>query len=95
VPCTDGPRSVTVDSAGKITVGWHAPVRAKGSPVLGGGAVWVVDYDGGTLYALDPATGTVKQQLAVGTCPHFTSPTLSRDKAYVGTLNGVVAVAGA
>jgi len=95
VPCTDGPRAVTVDGAGKISVGWHAPVRAKGSPVVGGGAVWVVDYDAGELYALDPASGNVVQHIAVGEAPHFASPTLARDRAYVGTKSGVVAVAGA
>ncbi|MDT4987963.1 MAG: hypothetical protein QOI74_2057 [Micromonosporaceae bacterium] len=95
VPCSDGTRSVTVDGAGRITVGWHARVPARGSPVIGGGAVWVVDYDAGVLYALDPATGAVRQQIAVGEAPHFASPTLSRGRAFVGTLTGVVAVAGA
>jgi polyvinyl alcohol dehydrogenase (cytochrome) len=74
---------------------WRGPSTAKGSPVVGGGAVWVVDYDGGTLFALDPATGSVRQQISVGVCPHFTSPTLADDRAYVGTTTGVVAVAGA
>lgn len=95
VPCTDGPRAVTVDPAGAIKVGWHASVRARGSPVVGGGAVWVVDYAAGELYALDLATGAVRQHLTIGASPHFTSPTLARDHAYVGTMTGVVAVAGA
>jgi YVTN family beta-propeller protein len=57
--------------------------------------VWVADYDQGTLYALDQGTGRVKAQVDVGVMPHFASPTLSGSTAYVGTLNGVVAVAGA
>jgi streptogramin lyase len=60
--------------------------------VVGGGAVWVEDYLAGTLYTLDPATGAVRQQLSTGVAPHFASPTLSRDHAYVGTLTGVFAV---
>jgi polyvinyl alcohol dehydrogenase (cytochrome) len=95
VPCNDGPRAVTVDDAGRSNVAWHAEVRAAGSPVVGGGAVWVVDYDAGKLYALDPATGRTRQQIAIGTAPHFASPTLARDHAYVGTMTGVVAIAGA
>jgi outer membrane protein assembly factor BamB len=92
VPCRDGTRAVRVDAAGQIQVRWRAPVPAAGSPVAGGGAVWVVDYDGGTLYVLDEATGVVKQQIAVGTMPHFASPTLAHGHAYLGTMTGVVAV---
>jgi YVTN family beta-propeller protein len=92
VPCRDGTRAVRVDAAGHIEVRWHAPVPAAGSPVVGGGAVWVVDYDGGTLYVLDEATGAVRQQIAVGTMPRFASPTLAHGRAYLGTVTGVVAV---
>jgi outer membrane protein assembly factor BamB len=92
VPCRDGPRAVHVDGAGRIEVRWHAAVRAAGSPVVGGGAVWVVDYDGGVLYALDPASGAVRQQVPVGRSPHFASPTLAGGRAYVGTLAGVTAI---
>jgi outer membrane protein assembly factor BamB len=95
VPCSDGPRAVVVDGSGTISVRWRGPSGAKGSPVVGGGAVWVVDYDGGVLYALDPASGMPRQQLPIGRCPHFASPTLSRGRAFVGTTTGVVAVAGA
>jgi polyvinyl alcohol dehydrogenase (cytochrome) len=95
VPCDDGPRAVTIDQAGAIKVGWHAPVRARGAPVVGGGAVWTVDYGAGELYALDPATGAVRQHVTIGVSPHFASPTLARDHAYVGTMTGVVAVEGA
>jgi outer membrane protein assembly factor BamB len=74
---------------------WRGPATGRGSPVIGGGAVWVVDYDAGNLFALDPATGAARQQISVGTAPHFASPTLSGTHAYVGTLTGVVAIAGA
>ena len=92
VPCRDGVRSATVDDAGNITDGWHGPSGTQGSPVVGGGAVWVVDYDGGTLYALDPANGRQLTQVAIGEAPHFASPTLAAGHAYVGTLAGVVSV---
>ena len=92
VPCPDGVRAVQVDTGGQLHVRWRAAVPAAGSPVLGGGALWVVDYDGGVLYALDPGTGRVRQQLPIGGAPHFASPTLGRGQAYVGTLTGVTAV---
>jgi outer membrane protein assembly factor BamB len=95
VPCDSGLRAVRVDRTGQPHQLWQAPVSAQGSPVLGGGAVWLVDWGTGVLYALDPGSGTVRQQISVGAAPHFASPTLARGKAYVGTLRGVVAVAGA
>jgi outer membrane protein assembly factor BamB len=95
VPCSDGVRAVRIDSAGQMQVLWHGPSGAHGSPVVGGGAVWVIDYDAGVLYALDPATGATLQQLSVGIAPHFASPSLALDRAYIGTMTGVVAIAGA
>jgi outer membrane protein assembly factor BamB len=95
VPCPEGPMAVAIAANGTPSVTWHAPVAAAGSPTVGGGAVWVVDYDAGVLYALDPGNGHVRAQVTIGTAPHFASPTLSGSRAYVGTNSGVVAVAGA
>ncbi len=92
LPCPDGVRAVHVDGAGRITVRWQASVRAAGSPVLGGGVLWVVDYDRGILYTLDPGSGSPRQQVPVGRAPHFASPTLSGGRAFVGTLTGVTAI---
>jgi putative pyrroloquinoline-quinone-binding quinoprotein len=40
-------------------VKWKAKIQAAGSPTVGGGAAWVVDYDTGVLYALDLGDGHV------------------------------------
>lgn len=95
LPCTNGPVALTIGGNGAPAVKWQAKVPANGSPTVGGGVVWVPDYDAGVLYALDPNTGAVKTQLPVGPLPHFASPTLSGTHVYLGTMNGVVAVAGA
>lgn len=95
LPCLDGTRAVDVDDTGHATVAWQAPVRANGSPTVGGGAVWTTDVNTSVLYALDAATGAVRAQLPVGPLPHFASPTLSGARAYLGTMSGVVAVNGA
>ncbi|HVQ91652.1 MAG TPA: PQQ-binding-like beta-propeller repeat protein [Mycobacteriales bacterium] len=95
VPCRGRMRAVRIDATGQPSQRWEAAVSASGSPVLGGGAVFVVDYDGGMLYALDSDSGAVRQQVSIGRAPHFASPTLSGSRAYVGTMAGVVAVDGA
>jgi outer membrane protein assembly factor BamB len=92
VPCDNGTHAVQIDSAGRMHVRWQGPGSANGSPVLGGGAVWVVSYPDGTLYLLDQATGKVRSQVALGTVPHFASPTLSGGRAFIGTMSGVVSV---
>lgn len=96
VPCGDsGIRQVTIATDGTPQTGWTAEAAsAHGSPVTGGGAVWVVDYDGGVLYALDAGTGAIRARVSIGRAPHFAAPSLSRAHAYVGTLDGVVAVGG-
>jgi hypothetical protein len=86
-----------VDTAGgRVAVRWRGPAGANGSPVLGGGAVWVVNWDSGRLYELAPGTGAVRQQIGLGgSLPHFASPSLSGRLILIGTLTGVIAVVGA
>jgi polyvinyl alcohol dehydrogenase (cytochrome) len=95
LPCTDGTRAVRIAADGTPSVVWHAKEGASGSPVVGGGAVWVADYENGVLYALDQASGAVRTQVETGDLPHFASATLAGDHAYLGTMNGVIAIAGA
>ena len=94
LPCTTGPRAVTIAADGTPAELWKSTVPAEGSPVIGGGAVWTVDYYGGDLYALDPATGATLAEVHIGAAPSFASPTLAGDQAFVGTKAGVVAVNG-
>jgi polyvinyl alcohol dehydrogenase (cytochrome) len=94
IPCAS-PRAFLCDNAGRLTPLWTAPVAAAGSPTMGGDAVWVVDPAGGILYALAVTTGAVRGQVQIGPTPHHASASLSKDHAYVGTMDGVAAVAGA
>ncbi|MBV9095935.1 MAG: PQQ-binding-like beta-propeller repeat protein [Streptosporangiaceae bacterium] len=95
-PCEQGGMAAISVAGNRIQVLWRGPASAWGSPVVGGGAVWVTDYSGGTLYELDPATGAVRYSLSLGTTlPHFASMSMSGSDAYLGTMQGVIAVAGA
>jgi polyvinyl alcohol dehydrogenase (cytochrome) len=96
LPCADGGIAAVRVAAGRMTVRWRGPNGAAGSPVTGGGAVWVADYSAGILFELAPATGHVRHQLRLGTAlPHFASPSLTGGLALIGTLHGAIAVAGA
>jgi len=94
VPCLTG--LAAVNTAGNsVTVAWRGPADVWGSPVIGGGAIWVASPDSGVLDELSPATGQVRYQLQVASAlPHFVSPTLSGTLVLVGTLTGVTAVSG-
>jgi len=94
VPCTDGLRAVSVDSAGAPHVLWHTNTAVTGSPVVGGGLVWSLN-PAGTLYGLDPGTGAVKAQLPTSRTSRFASPTLFNDSVLVPTLTGISAFRGA
>ena len=101
-PCRNGPlTAVQVSAANKtIKVLWRGPSGTDGSPVVGGGAVWVTEYaqsgGGGTLYELNQATGQVEQQISISQgMPHFSSLSLSGGSAYVSTLTGITAINGA
>jgi DNA-binding beta-propeller fold protein YncE len=75
---------------------WRGPGDGNGSPSIGGGAVWVASTSSGTLYELNPANGAVRSQIGIGGgLPHFPSVSLAGGTAFVGTLDGVVAVNGA
>lgn len=95
LPCSGGVRAVAVDQHGGLRQLWKTSVSADGSPVVGGGAVWAADTAGGVLYALDADSGRPLRQIDVGALPHFASPTLSGNRAYLGTMRGVVAISGA
>jgi len=92
VPCSDGVRAVTVAPSGSMAVGWHAPAAFNGSPVVGGGLVWVLDVKAGDLTGLDAATGAVRTTRHVGPVTRFATPTLSGNHVFVGTMSGLVAL---
>jgi outer membrane protein assembly factor BamB len=100
VPCGTGTRAVHADLAVTpptltAVAGWHAPAGTRGSPILAGGALWVVDYDGGTLYALDPSTGATRASFAIEHARHFTSVAANGGRVFVAADRTVHAFAPA
>jgi len=94
-PCEQGGLAAIDTTGHQIHVRWRGPASAWGSPVVGGGAVWVTDWNAGTLYELDQATGVTRASLGLGTAlPHFSSMSMTGSHAFLGTMEGVVAVGG-
>jgi hypothetical protein len=97
-PCQQGGMAAVAAAGGRIRVLWRGPADAAGSPVVGGGAVWVTTTgpSPGTLYELNPATGAPRASLSLGsTLPHFASLSMAGSHGYVGTDDGVTSVSGA
>jgi len=92
LPCTDGVRALKVDSTGHLHVLWTSSPAAAGSPVVGGGRVWILDPSGGTLYAASPSTGKATAHVSVGTTTRFATPALYGDRVIVPTEAGVTIV---
>ena len=92
LPCTDGERAVRVDDSGKLHQLWRADESITGSPVLGGGRLWVLDPSGGVLHGLDPATGKSVARVDVGAANRFATPAISGADVIVGTLTGIAVV---
>ena len=98
-PCEGGGMAAISVAGGRIRVLWRGPGSAWGSPVVGGGAVWVTEWSdqgSGKLYELNPATGAVRFSLGLGsTLPHFASLSMTGSHSFLGTDQGMTAVAGA
>ncbi|HEX4492046.1 MAG TPA: PQQ-binding-like beta-propeller repeat protein [Acidimicrobiia bacterium] len=96
VPCQERVREVNIDAGHhSAALGWAGPaVSTAGPPILAGGALWSVAWPGGTMYALNPATGGTLATYALGAVPHFASPSSALGLLLIGTDAGVTAYAG-
>jgi outer membrane protein assembly factor BamB len=89
VPCTDGIRAVRISSTGTMTVQWHAASNINGTPTVGGGRLFALDYGAGVLHVLDPANGQTLWTMSTGAVNRFAAPAIYSNAVYVGTMSGV------
>ena len=91
LPCTSGIIAVkATKSPATLHLLWTA-AAAGGPPIVVGGLVWTIGRNG-TLYGLDPATGKVRQQAAVGApANHFPTPGIGAGLMLVPGAQNVVA----
>ncbi len=79
-PCEAGVvrTDVTPGNPPTITSTWQTTTGAGGPPILAGGLVWTINDGNGTLYGLDPATGTLVQSFGLGSIAnHFPTPSVA------------------
>jgi outer membrane protein assembly factor BamB len=91
VPCTDGLYAVSV-GATSIDVMWHAPRPSLGSPIIAAGAVWAIEPQSGTLFALNPSTGQQVYSTGLGAAQHFSSPAATEGFVVAPAGRSVVAI---
>jgi outer membrane protein assembly factor BamB len=94
LPCADGLVAVSV-SGTSLSVAWRASGVHIASPIVAAGAVWAIDASSATLFALDPASGSVRYQLALGSAQHFSTPAATEGYVVAPAGSAVVAVSTA
>ncbi len=91
LPCLNGTVAVRATSSPPaLHLLWNATVGG-GPPIVAGGLVWTIGQNG-QLYGLDPATGKVRQQAAIGMPKnHFPTPGIGAGLLLAPSAQDVVA----
>jgi outer membrane protein assembly factor BamB len=79
VPCTDG--SAAVRLAGDRLIPVWRQGAASNPPILAGPGLWAIG--GGSLYQLDPRSGSVHFSSSIGEAAHFATPAASGGRIFV------------
>jgi outer membrane protein assembly factor BamB len=93
LPCESGVVAVAVNATSRTIRQLWRTSAAGGPPVLGGGYLWTIG--GGALYALDPATGQVRQREVIGgAATDFPTPSIGDGLVLAPSSDEVHAFAG-
>ena len=66
---------MTTGTSPSFSSAWHGPAGSIGPPIVAGGFVWSVDWNGTTLFALSPTTGSQRLAATLPASPtHFATP---------------------
>jgi outer membrane protein assembly factor BamB len=91
LPCLSGIVAVQATSSPPaLHLLWSSGV-GRGPPIVAGGLVWTIGQTG-RLYGLDPATGKIRQQAAIGApANHFPTPGIGVGLMLVTSAQNVIA----
>jgi outer membrane protein assembly factor BamB len=92
LPCLGGIIAVkAASSPPALRLLWTASNAGGGPPIVAGGLVWTIGQNG-RLYGLDPATGKVRQQAAIGVpANHFPTPGIGAGLLLAPSAQNVIA----
>ncbi len=95
LPCVSGTVAVQVAaSPPALKLDWSSAVGG-GPPIVAAGLVWTIGQNG-TLYGLDPTTGTVRQQALIGVpANHYPTPSVGDGLLLAPSAKRVVAFTAA
>jgi outer membrane protein assembly factor BamB len=93
-PCGSGTEGVIVHT--KAPISWRRAWSAStgspnGPPIVAGGLVWALNWNGGGLFGMAPTTGTVLFQRSTAGLNHFATPGAGDGMLVVPTRAGVEA----
>lgn len=92
VPCLDGLFALRVDEvAHSFSVAWRSTAFRAGSPIVAGGAVWVLEVDLGVLHAFDPS-GQRKFTAPVGPAVNFATTSAGAGCIFAPSAKAVSAI---
>ena len=93
VPCGSGTEALQIGAATRTFRRVWAPSTGSpnGPPIVAGGIVWALDWNGNELYGMDPATGRVIFERATDALDHFATPSVAESMMLVPTTGGVEA----
>jgi hypothetical protein len=63
----------------------------NGPPIVAGGLVWALDWDGAALYGMSPLNGHVVVRRSTDALDHFATPGVGDGMLFVPTTGGVEA----
>lgn len=93
VPCTDGVVALRFNGDSFATA-WKSDSFNAGPPIVAGGAIWTIDIDSATLFALAPDSGRVLATQSLGSVTHFATPSAGGGRLFAPADTEVIAFAG-
>ncbi|HWD54538.1 MAG TPA: PQQ-binding-like beta-propeller repeat protein [Acidimicrobiales bacterium] len=92
IPCLSGIEAIQTTPS-TLSVQWSAGSGEAGPPIIAGGLVWTIGN--GNLYGLNPSTGTVTEQVTLGSeANHFPTPSVGDGLLLAPTSDQVMAFSG-
>ena len=93
VPCGEGVVALKVNFTTHTFVKlWSSASFDAGPPIVSGNAVWSVDINGGTIYALNKNNGSIIFTYRIGNVAHFSTPSSGDGHIFVAADDSVEAI---